>query len=144
MMSVAYDYQSDYAEQARKARQNAEIRRRVRARRVKRRKLIVLGGIFCLVLSLLAGYASGLVRMFQLRAQIAETKNEIIQVSEEIASLEQKKMAVESPEYVEKMAREKLGLVKPGEVKYIVTEPIDEWREADVQTREKPYTEPLY
>lgn len=143
-MSVAYDYQSDYVEQAQQARKKAEIRRRIRARQVKRRKLIVLGGILCLVLSLLFGYASGAVRIFQLRDQIADTQKEIMQVSEEIARLEQKKLAVESPEYVEKMAREKLGLVKPGEVKYIITEPVDEWREADVQTREKPYTEPLY
>ncbi|MBO8127099.1 MAG: septum formation initiator family protein [Firmicutes bacterium] len=150
MMPLAYDYQQENVQVSSYEKWfltggKAECRRRRAIKRKRLRKLLLLGAVAVLAAGLLFGYLSGLVKIVQLRASISGAQKEIAAIKVEIAKLEEEKALVESPEYVEKVAREKLGLVKPGEVKYVVTSAGDgSWQEKDVKRRAKKYDEPLY
>lgn len=64
------------------------------------------------------------------RARLSAVKKETEQIVDEcrewemrIQDLEDQVDEAQTEEYIERMAREKLGLVKPGETLYIVSEP---------------------
>lgn len=122
------------------------VRRRQQAKKRKQmRKLLTVAAIGLIALWLLTGYVSGIVDVIRLKANIARIEREIDEVNAEIVQLQEEKALVETLEYVEQMARKKLGLVMPGEVKYIVTEvAADETMEKDVEKRPQKYLEPLY
>ncbi|NLA59012.1 MAG: septum formation initiator family protein [Firmicutes bacterium] len=96
-----------------------------RKRRTKARKRWkVKPRFFLLLLSLLLIWvAAGFVNRY---VHIAMLKAKIVRVEREIAALETRNEAVrqqlkemQTDAYIERMAREKLGLVKPGEIVYI-------------------------
>lgn len=80
--------------------------------------------IFILFLVYMAGsYAAGFVQIWRMQNQIAEIKAEITAAESRNDELKDELSYLQSDEYVEKVAREELGLVKPGETAIIVTSP---------------------
>jgi len=67
-------------------------------------------------------------RMSQLESQIEETKAQIVQAEAENKKLKTQLENSDSNEYIEEVAREKLGLVKPGEKMFI---PVEEDKNSD-------------
>jgi len=57
-------------------------------------------------------------RLYQINQKIAGVKSEIAAAQQTKAALETTVENLQSDEYVEMVAREKLGLVKPGEIQY--------------------------
>lgn len=57
------------------------------------------------------------------------------------ADLELRLQRLQDPEYIEKLAREQLGMVRPGEISYVVVEPEVSQRE---EPRPKPKPVPWY
>ncbi len=62
------------------------------------------------------------VRMNQ-EQQLASVRREYARVRAENRSLRKRIAEIKSPEYIERYAREKLGLIKPGETAYVVLPP---------------------
>lgn len=76
--------------------------------------------VLVLVLAVLAvSYASSLRAYLQQRAQIDSLQSTIVERQAEISDLEQEKTRWLDPEYVETMARERLGYVLPGETPFV-------------------------
>ena len=95
-------------------------RRRVRPNRKAQDQRIILMwikriGIGIMVL-LLLGQAYRLVAVYQEKQHIEQQLQELKQRNEE---LEQEKAKLQDPKTSEGVAREELGLVKPGEVPYV-------------------------
>ena len=84
-------------------------RRRVqRNRRAEDRKIVMV--------MLLLGQAYRLVAIYQEKQHIEQQLQELQQRNDE---LEQEKAKLQDPKNIENVAREQLGLVKPGEVPYV-------------------------
>ena len=60
--------------------------------------------------------------MFAAKRRLAELKSEIEYYRSMNETLEKQAQMLSSDEYIEKAAREKLGLVKPGEIQYMFVE----------------------
>lgn len=71
-------------------------------------------------------YYQNIKKMEKLQTKIEELENSIDAAQEENKKLAEQLDNVNSDEYIEKMAREKLGLVKPGEVLVMPVENEDE------------------
>lgn len=86
--------------------------------RVKWFKLFLwaLGGYF---LYLTIGQQSQLA---SIRHETQSTRAQLQQLQETNAALKEERNALHDPKYVEKVAREELGLVKPGEIPYVSVE----------------------
>lgn len=86
--------------------------------RVKWFKLFlwVVGGYF---IYLTIGQQSQLA---SIRHETQSTRAQLQQLQQTNAALNEERNALHDPKYVEKVAREELGLVKPGEIPYISTE----------------------
>lgn len=67
-------------------------------------------------------------RMSQLESQIEEIEAQIVQAEAENKKLKTQLENSDSNEYIEEVAREKLGLVKPGEKMFI---PVEEDKNSD-------------
>ena len=93
--------------------------------------------VICLALVLWVGFH------FAKNASVNyKLKQDIISLQKEIAALEMRSRQLEeeianwqSPEYVERVAREELGLVKPGETVYKLSQPLTGDVELDVEKR---------
>lgn len=97
----------------------------VRRRRKKRLNVLQFLGLI-LALWLLFCFGKGMVTNYRLKLEIADIKMEIDAIRMRNAELEREIEKYNSPEYVEKIAREELGLVKPGETLFIMSQPLDE------------------
>ncbi|MDI3280521.1 MAG: septum formation initiator family protein [Bacillota bacterium] len=94
-------------------------------------------GLLLLAAYLCFGYLTGLVSLVRVNAEIRRVEQEIAALERENARLAGQVKYMESPGYVEKVAREELGLVAPGEIRYRVAEPVapdDPWKK-DVAKR---------
>lgn len=69
---------------------------------------------------LLVMAAAPLRQAYQQRQALAQEKVRLQALKEENRSLEQRISRLNDPEYQEKLAREQLGLVRPGETSYVV------------------------
>ena len=79
---------------------------------------IVVGCIFLLVLS-----DRGLINLWSLKKEKLEIQNEINDLRNQIAMLEKEEEKLKFDEkYIEKIAREKFKMVKPGERVFKVTD----------------------
>ena len=87
--------------------------------RIKPRFFIVLGVLF-LSVYLLYGYADGFLRMRAIRAELERVRQEIARYEALNAELRAELEHYNSDAYIERVAREELGLVKPGETRVIV------------------------
>ena len=84
---------------------------------IKKRLVMLAGLIFFLVV--LINFYQGFATLREKNAEIEKLETEIEEVKVETKELENELEYLESKEYVEKMARERLGLVKEGEKLYI-------------------------
>lgn len=81
--------------------------------------MLVVGGLA------LTGLAPARQAFLQ-QQRIAAEERKLAALEAENARLAERLQRLNDPEYVEKLAREQLGLVKPGEVSYVVVPPADE------------------
>lgn len=88
------------------------------------------------VIALIAAFNfyQNMTRMNQLENQIEEIEAEIAEAEAENQRLEEQLENSSSHEYIEEVAREKLGLVKPGEKMFI---PVEEDKEDEDSDREQ-------
>jgi cell division protein FtsL len=61
-------------------------------------------------------------QLISIRRETQATQTQLQQLQETNAALQAERKALHDPKYVEKLAREELGLVKPGEIPYISAE----------------------
>jgi len=100
-------------------------RRSQRPTRNPRRRSLGLGGFVGLILLLLTG-VTFFVRQSQVRRfekRIEALQQEIKYYTQANENLREQINVLRSDQYIEKVAREKLGLVKPGEIQYILADP---------------------
>lgn len=57
------------------------------------------------------------------KRQVASAEAQLAQLQSDNASLQSEVDALQTPEEIEKLAREKLGYVRPGETAYVVLDP---------------------
>lgn len=98
----------------------------------------VLVGFFIFVVAFL--YLRSYLELVRMKYQISVVNQEIEVWEERCNELREQIEYLSSDDYVEKMAREKLGLVKPGEIQFIVTDPASSDKPAGVE--ERPGTDP--
>ncbi len=96
-----------------------------RDRTRSRKRRFGLGGFIGLALALMLG-----ITFFVRQSQVRQLEKYIEALEQEIQyytrandNLRDQINMLRSDQYIEKVAREKLGLVKPGEVQYILTDP---------------------
>jgi len=98
-------------------RKNAKSKRRIRV------NYPLVGGAAAVALAAVwLFYPTYQVRLEQER-QLAAVKREYARMRAENDTLRFRIKQIQSPEYVERYAREKLGLIKPGENAYVVLPP---------------------
>lgn len=80
-------------------------------------------------------FAKNAVGNYKLRQDIIalERRLQVLELRGE--ELQKEIVNWQSPENIERVAREELGLVKPGEVVYILTQPLEDEVDFDVQKR---------
>lgn len=90
----------------------------------KRKKKLRVGVllIYVLIFWIVFVFGKGFFRNYLLHRKIAQLNHEIQAVRMRNEQIRQDIARFNSPEYIERVAREELGLVKPGEIKYIITE----------------------
>ena len=108
--------------------------------RVRRRIRLKPWAVICLILVIWTAFhfAKNAYRNYQLNQQILTLQKEIEALRLRGAQLEEEIENWRSPEYVERVAREELGLVKPGETVYILSQPLTSDVELDVEKRQGP------
>jgi cell division protein FtsB len=93
---------------------------------VWRKKLIIAAGIILLiyfVVSFIFG-EMGLVKYYRMKAQYNMLTEEIIRLKLDNAKQRKNVYALKNdPAYIERIARDKLGLARPGEIVYYYGEP---------------------
>lgn len=73
----------------------------------------------CILVYLLAMFAIQEVRLHRLRGQVGALKQRIAVVRQQNEALKERAELLRTPDFVERVAREELGLVKPGEIPYV-------------------------
>ncbi len=97
------------------------------SRTVRRKRallvLLVIGGLY-LLWSLIAG-EMGVVKYARMRAQERALRSEIVHLKQDNLRLMQEVRSLKhDPAYLERLARDTIGLVKPGEMVYYYGEPV--------------------
>ncbi|HHY90580.1 MAG TPA: cell division protein FtsL [Clostridiales bacterium] len=82
--------------------------------------------IFRIFLLLIICYVAGIfinqrIQLHELNQERAALQKQVNQLKKEISRLENDKKRADDPEYIEKVAREELKMVKPNEIIYIDT-----------------------
>lgn len=108
----------------------------LKQQKVKKRKLNV-GRLlaFAFVLWIMLAFGKNFIQNRKLQQEIVFLEREIAALELRGVELEKEIEQWRLPENVERVAREELGLVKPGEVMYILSEPLSGEVERDVQKR---------
>lgn len=91
---------------------------RRKRRRVTPRFWFILGLV--VLASIATSYVSGFIDIWRMQKEMARIEAEIAAAEERIEELRRELDYVQSQEYIEKVAREELGLVMPGETPVIV------------------------
>jgi len=99
----------------------------------RQRKDFLLNPVIITIVVVIAAAAAfnfyqNMSRMSQLENQIEEIEAQIVQAEAENEKLKTQLENSDSNEYIEEIAREKLGLVKPGEKMFI---PVEEDKNSD-------------
>ena len=98
-----------------------------RTTRIARRKKILFAAVVILVGYLLVSFTlgeMGLVKYFRMKAQYDALTEEIVLLKRENSKLRKTVHALKNdPVYVERIARDKLGLARPGEIVYYYGDP---------------------
>ncbi|MEW6081780.1 MAG: septum formation initiator family protein [Bacillota bacterium] len=85
--------------------------------RVAKKVFLMLVTVYTLVL-----FTGQAVKFFSLRAEVAQFEEQIRFHSVNNEILRQRVEAMQGDAYIEQMAREQLGLIKPGELLYMAVE----------------------
>ncbi len=86
-----------------------------------RNRLTFHGTLLVAAIAILLVMAAAPMRQaYQQRQALAQEKMRLQALQRENSSLEQRLERLNDPEYQEKLAREQLGLVRPGETSYVV------------------------
>jgi cell division protein FtsB len=88
----------------------------------KRIKWFIIGVIAVIIMAVGIRFYIGYREIKKMDNRITELESEISRLQEEKQELNSRIEAVNSKEFVEKMARQKLGLLKEGELLYITVE----------------------
>lgn len=96
---------------------------RTRTRVKIRPRFFVVVTLFLIVAYTVYGYASGFARMRALRTELEQVRREIEELRVLNAELEQQLAHFDSDEVIERIAREQLRLVAPGETPVIIVDP---------------------
>jgi cell division protein DivIC len=96
-----------------------------------------------LVLILLMGYlavsfGSHFTKLSNMQRDVLSIQQEVQELKERNNTLRQELQAIQTDAYVEKTAREKLGLVKPGETRVLTVDPGTELPQLEVPTGPAP------
>ncbi|CEQ25712.1 FtsB family cell division protein [Paraclostridium sordellii] len=81
--------------------------------------VVVSSFLFVLLLSLVGGFATQIVKTIQYNKEIAQLKSNIKNVDKEIKDLKKDKQRLDNDKYIEDIARERLKMVKSNEIIYI-------------------------
>lgn len=76
-------------------------------------------------------------QLYAQQRRISGEQTKLQELRENNSRLEQRLQRLQDPEYVEKLAREQLGMVRPGEISYVVVPP-----EASVDEKPPPRPKP--
>lgn len=85
-------------------------------------RFFVVVAIFIVTLYLGYGYVKGFVRMRALHREVAQVQQQIAELEQRNLELERRIALYDSNAFVERAAREELGLVNPGEIPVIVVD----------------------
>ena len=81
--------------------------------------VVVSSFLLALLLSLVGGFATQIVKTIQYNKEIAQLKSNIKNVDKEIKDLKKDKQRLDNDKYIEDIARERLKMVKSNEIIYI-------------------------
>lgn len=81
--------------------------------------VVVSSFLLVLLLSLIGGFATQIVKTIQYNKEIAQLKSNIKNVDKEIKDLKKDKQRLDNDKYIEDIARERLKMVKSNEIIYI-------------------------
>lgn len=96
---------------------------KIRARQDNRAKFVLYSAIFfaCLLLLYTIIGDQGIIDLYQFQLKIHSLESEIREIDRANDSLREKiRLLRDDPYYIEGLAREELGLIKPGEVIYYI------------------------
>lgn len=104
---------------------------------------VVLAAATAIGISVFGAFGSTLLQVYRLEREAAQLAQHQRDLEEQNAQLRAEIQALHTPEYVEKLAREQLGLVKPGEVAFLIVQtpadvPPGRGLSPDSQTRPAP------
>lgn len=99
-----------------------DVKAKPAKRRVRWGSLLLIA----LVLWLVWTFGQGFMQSYQLRQDLAEVESRIRAVEIRNENIRDELERLQSAEYVERVAREELGLVNPGEELYILSQPMPE------------------
>ncbi|MDR7545026.1 MAG: septum formation initiator family protein [Armatimonadota bacterium] len=77
----------------------------------------------CVVAALAVSFGGAYWDGYQLRREVSELMRERDTLRRRNAELRERIRLLHTPEYIERLAREQLGLVKPGEIAVILVQP---------------------
>lgn len=114
-----------------------------------RRALTVGDRPYILILALLVGVAIfmalGPLQVFTAAAdRVDDLREERDELEGEVEGLEERRERLEDPEEVERIARSELGLVRPGEIPFVVVPSEDESGEAEPEPEDEAADAPWY
>ncbi|HEY6012334.1 MAG TPA: septum formation initiator family protein [Nitrospirota bacterium] len=95
-------------------------------RKARRKKLLIAAGVLLVLYLLISRVLGemGVVKYYRMKAQYHALTEDIARLKQDNAKLTKDVRALRSdPAYVERIARDKLGLARPGEIVYYYGEP---------------------
>lgn len=93
--------------------------------RIALARVLLLGAASLMVALAVAAFSSRYSRYLALEAKVATLEREMDRLREENIRLKSQVAVLHRPDHIEGLARERLGLAKPGELAVRVTEPPD-------------------
>lgn len=89
-------------------------------------RFFVVLAVFMLTVYLVFGYAQGFLRIRALRSEIERVERDIAELERRNEELRERITLYDSDAFVERTAREELGLVGPGEIPvFVIDEPTE-------------------
>ncbi len=92
------------------------------SRKLQRRKRFLMLVALIIIVWTVVAFSRGYYRNYQAQQRLVELESEIKAYEIRNEQLQAQIDRLQSPEYVERVAREELGLVRPGERLYIIEE----------------------
>lgn len=86
-------------------------------------RFFLIVAVLLVTIHLVHGYVSGYIRMQALKAEIAAYEAAIAELEARNAELTHRLVDFTDDEFVERIAREQLRLIEPGEIPVIVVDP---------------------